>query len=186
MYERRPYEICPLESCEITPEELVGGSRNDEIAERIRRIISAESPIQRPLLLKRLINSIGLQKVGSQMEEYFDQFLPTLGLKETVEAGIPVYWEDGKTLDYFRYSKSEYRYSYQIPVSEAVLVLLEVLSGQEKTITKKALIEAFASQLGYLKKGSQVVALFEEALKMAVQDGRILQTANYRYRIGKF
>ena len=185
MYERRPYEICSLEGCEITAEELVSGSRNDEIAARIRSIIDAESPIQRPLLLKRLINSIGLQKVGSLMEEYFDRLLPSLDLLETVEAGIQVYWKEGQQLDFFRFSKSDYRYSYQIPVSEAVLALLEVLSLQEKTMTRKALLEAFSSQLGYLKKGRQVVALFDEALRMGTADGRICQTANYRYRIGK-
>ncbi len=185
MYERRPYEICPLEGCTITAEELVSGSRNDEIISRIREIIRVESPIQRPLLLKRLINSISLQKVGSQMEAYFDSLLPTLSLKETTEAGIPVYWEEGKTLDYFRYSGPELRYSYQIPVSEAVLVILEILSTKEKTATKKVLLEEFASQLGYLKKGSQVVALFEAALDAAVASGRALQTANYRYRIGQ-
>lgn len=182
MYDRKAYEACSLEIISVTPELLVSGSINDELERRIREIIRVESPIQRPLLLKRLVNSLSLCKVGSEMEKFFSTYLPSLELEESDEDGTTVYHERGKVLDYYRFSDASLRYSYQIPICEASLAIAEILSRKENTCSKKELLLYFAEEFEYQRKGSQVVALFEASLSYAVSKKMIAMTGNYRYK----
>ncbi|MBR1938458.1 MAG: hypothetical protein IJ836_05845 [Spirochaetales bacterium] len=185
MYNKKAYTECSLEVISITPDVLVSGSINDELEKRIRKIIKEESPIQKPLLLKRLINSLSLYKVGSEMEKFFSSYLPTLNLDETTENGITVYHDPSESLDSYRFSDSSLRYSYQIPLCEAALVIAELLSRTESTYNKKYLLDLFSKELEYQKKGSQVVALFEASLAYAVSNNMVTMTKNYRYKTNK-
>lgn len=183
MKEKKPYSITELEELALTPEQILSGAFDDEIRQRMMEVIGNESPIQEDLLEKRVLNSLSLQKLGSRLEPHFAALLEALPARKTEEAGRTIYWRDDAEADYFRPCTSEMRYSYQIPPSEALNAIIQVLENENRKLPKNELLALFASNMEYQRKGSQVTALFLDALELGVASGAIKMTKNYRYYI---
>ena len=162
MIEKRGYTIADLPQTEATAEMIIQHLLDDEIRNRMIETIEAEGPIMRPLLYKRVITSFSLKKVGSRIEPVFDEIASSLQYQVTSDAGETVY-HNGKDENFFRTAPLSERYSYQIPLSEAVHCLQYIISGSERSLTKKELAIRFRDELGYERMGAQVDNLFIRA-----------------------
>lgn len=183
MHEKKAYEKTILEERCVKAEDILSGALDEEIRSRFLQVIEKESPIVEALLCKRMLNSLSIAKMGCRLEEHLRPLLSALPVRTTIEGGNRVYWKDDNAISYFRTSSSELRYSYQIPVSEAVNAILLALENCDHKMGRSELIQAFAENLDYQKKGSQVQLLFTQALKAGVDSGSIKSTKNYRYYI---
>lgn len=183
MHEKKAYEKTVLEERSIKAEDILSGALDEELRNRMLAVIEKESPIIEPLLCKRVLNSLSISKLGCRLEEHIRPILASLQVRTTTEGGNTVFWKDEKDIDYFRTSSSDLRYSYQIPVSEALNAILRALEESDHKMGRSELIQAFAENLDYQKKGSQVQLLFTQALKAGVDKGAIKSTKNYRYYI---
>lgn len=192
MDERRTnYTEAALEVTPITPEMFIGGTMDDDIRDRMLRIVEAEGPVMDAVLAKRLINSYGMQQLGRRLREKFEALLSSMEFPVTVQAGGTVYWQRGleqKAGEYsFGYSLYRYcddeckRYSYQLPVCEVVNALTDAL-GQFNVqfVPKGELFAKTALLLGYQRKGSSVRAILDEALQKGCEIGRFKRSGNGR------
>lgn len=162
MIEKRKYAAADLPQIAAEPEAIISGAMDDEIRERMERTIEIEGPILEPLLFKRVINSMSLKKVGSRIEPVFRRIAMSLSCQKTDEDGVTVF-HNGNDENFFRTAEESDRYSYQIPLSEAVHCLQYIISGSERSLTKKELAIRFRDELGYERMGAQVDNLFTRA-----------------------
>lgn len=183
MHEKRAYEKCVLEEKKLSAEELLSGAYDEEIRSRMLAVIDIESPITEELLCKRVLQSFSLSKLGCRLEEHFRPIIESLPARHTEAEGESVFWKDEAEISYFRTSTSELRYSYQIPIEEAVNAILKALEETDRKLTKSELIQAFSDNFDYQKKGSQIQLLFKKALAQGVKSGKIKVSGNYRYYI---
>ncbi len=176
--EKKDYTVTELEVKEVDASSFVSGEYDSDILGRMRKIILTEAPIREALLFKRTLNSYSLYKNGSRLNEYLLSLVQSLDCTVTTESdGERVYHRENDD-SYFRPTpNAEVRYSYQIPHGEAANAVLYILGKSEKSsYTKSELLRLFISELGYLKSGDKIEALFDAALK----DGRIKRSGNGR------
>ena len=83
--EKRIYKVAEIEETRKEAEELLSRSLDDEIKERMKAVIEAEAPIRKALLYKRVLNSFGLQKVGSRLLSLFEELSLTLPFPTTLD-----------------------------------------------------------------------------------------------------
>ncbi len=179
MAERKEYTVAPLNVIETTPEAITSGSLDEEIRERMLKVIDSEAPILESILFKRVINSLSLKKVGARILPVFDRIASSLAVRISDNGGERVFHKDGDDC-YFRPTPdSEVRYSYQIPTEEAVQCIQYILEKEGRIITKTELSRLFKKEMGYDRMGSQVDALFLKAAKSPA----IKRTGNGRFTI---
>ncbi len=182
MIEKRAYEKTDLEILEVKSDDYLKGDYRKTTEERILAIIETEAPITEELLCKRLLNSFSIQRMGSALDFYLKStVLAEMSVKNEVEREIvqnQVVYHRKDDQGYYRptpENPEEIRYSYQIPVPEAICCIIHVMETSDKTnFSKKQLLEAFSIEMGYLRKGAQVVALFNKAFAEAKKRGVII------------
>ena len=176
MIEKREYVIAALDVISADPEMVLSGSLDDEIRDRMIKVIETEAPIREALLYKRVINSLSMKKVGSRIEPVFHRIAQALPYDRTEENGEMVFHHGNE--NFFRTAIDSDRYSYQIPIAEAAACILYILANENRIITKSELSRLFKKELGYERLGAQVDALF----KAATKDPRIARTGNGRFK----
>ncbi len=182
MINRAEYVGTNLPLSKHTPESILSGVVDDEILDRMMKVINEESPIKESLLFKRVLNSFGLMKLGSRLEPYFNDIAeraPAVRISEDEK----IYLKDDSEIDFFRYSSADLRYSYQIPVLEGVNAITYVLEKENRRLTRKELLQLFSETLSYQRKGSQVVSLFLACLDHGLRKGYFKVSGNHRYFI---
>ena len=178
MIEKREYIATELEEKLSSPEMIISRSLDDEIKNRMIAVIETEAPIREELLFKRVINSLGLVKLGSRLSEVFLDIASTLEYETSAENCKLVYHKDVKNENYFRPTPdSIIRYSYQIPFSEGANCILYILeNSSSSSYTKSALRKLFLKEMNYQKCGAKV----DELYKFALLDPRIKISGNGR------
>ena len=189
MIEKRAYEKTELEVFNVKSDDYLKGDYENETKERILAIIEREAPITEELLCKRLLNSFSIQRMGSALDFYLRSSIllkmaaQGLAKREEVQGQI-IYHKPGDDC-YFRptpENPEEIRYSYQIPVTEAICCLAHVFETSEKTnYSKKQLLDSFSKEMGYLRKGAQVTALFNKAFAEAKKRGVIITKSSGKF-----
>ncbi len=152
------YFVTDLELKQKSSEDILSGSLESDIRERIDKIIKTEAPIYSSLIIKRVLNSYGLRKCGSRIASYLNPIIETLPYPHYKEKDELVFFP--KTIDctLYRPCSEDIRYSYQIPYIEGAEAISEIM--KEKKMNKKALLGEFALRFGYKRKGAQVVTFF--------------------------
>ncbi len=177
MIEKREYRIAELEMLPATPDMITSGSLDDEIARRMSAVIEAEAPIREALLFKRVIYSLSMKKVGARIEPVFRCIAQSLPYEKTEEEGELVFHNGDES--FFRTSIDSDRYSYQIPIDEAVNCILFILERENRIITKSELKRLFQKELGYEKLGAKIEKLFNAACRSQ----RLKRTGNGRFTL---
>ncbi len=189
MIEKRAYEKMDLAVLDVKSDDYLKGYYENETKERILAIIDREAPITEELLCKRLLNSFSIQRMGSSLDFYLKSSIllnmTVQGLTEREEVqGQIIYHKQGDSC-YFRPTPDnpeEIRYSYQIPVTEAICCLSYIFETSEKAnYSKKQLLDCFSHEMGYLRKGAQVTALFNKAFAEAKKRGVIITKSSGKF-----
>ena len=188
MIEKRAYERAELETIPVISDDFLKGDYKEEAKSRILKIIETEAPITESLLSKRLINSFSIKRLGSSLAEYFENALlkeleEEGKIDECIVAGEKVF-HNGKDLSFFRPTPDdpdEIRYSYQIPVEEALNAIIYIFETTGKKFLKKDLLSEFSKELEYQRKGSQVVTLFNKAFEEGKKRGLIKKNSSGKF-----
>ena len=93
---------------------------------------------------------------------------------------IVYYPNENAKCNYFRPSVEGARYSYQIPIIEGVNCIIYILERSNKSFYKTELLNQFAKEFDYERKGSQVVQLFENSRVMAKSINAIKESGNHK------
>lgn len=176
--EKKEYTVAELENKTLTTDDVLSGAFDEDIKERMNRVIAVEAPIKESLLIKRVLNSLSIYKNGSRIDNHLAPILLSLNFNTSLDKDGERVYHTGKNEDYFRpTADSAVRYSYQIPSSEAANAILYILeNGDKNSYTKSELYRLFLSQMEYLKSGERIVELYNAALT----DKRIKISGNGR------
>ncbi len=186
--EKREYEATALTILSVDLDDFLSGMYTDTAVKRMDEIVDCEGPITEELLMKRLVNSFGFQKIGSRLSEYLDSIKDRISYpKERVRS--QVIYHTGRNEDFYRISDDgieRYRFSYQIPITEAANAMLAVFEDdpaiEAKGLLKKELFRLFLEKLGYSKRGSQIDRLFEDTFAFLKENGGIIKKSNGKFK----
>lgn len=176
--EKREYTKANLEQIELVSDDLLSRTMDEMVLDRMTKTIETEAPIRRSLLYKRVLNSLGMVKVGIRLLELFDTLSSSLSFRISEDGDGETVFHSSEEEAYFRPTPdSAIRYSYQIPHEEAAICLLYILeNGEKNSWTRSDLYKAFLSEMGWEKSGRSIEELFSYALK----DSRIKRSGNGR------
>ena len=90
------YEVTDLPLTRIDSSSFLKDRNENEIKKRIKRIIEQEAPITEWLLIKRLINSFGIQKAGTHIRKKMFDILDDMELNKNEEYDKTIYWKDSQ------------------------------------------------------------------------------------------
>ena len=161
------YRATKLKELHLVTEDLPNNL--EVLKERFIAVLYQEAPISEGLLERRVIKSVGMQKIGRIIQELLNQFLPTLNFKYTVYKGVKFYWkdeDDPKSCNLIRKSVEgeNRRDAKDVPIEEAINAIKYVSND---SLSKDDTIRAAANLMGYTRLGSVVLPLFTDAYNKA-------------------
>ena len=179
------YKTANLRERTVMPEDFVSGRYEKGIIQAVNAVMKAEAPISHKLLVKRVVQSYGIARAGSRIQEYMDKIFISLKLAATTQNGEKFYWNpDQKPSNYniVRISPEgeTKRDTDDIPLKEAYNAVHYVLSKQI-SLSEDDLIREAARLMGYTRKGTVVTSIFSSAIESAVRPGRIKKDRNDHY-----
>ena len=156
------------------------GYYTDSVVEDIRTILDAEAPINRRLLIKRLINNYGISRNGVRINTYLTEVFEDMGLVTSGTDDI-FYWKDKEQLEnYSGYRMASERESLDIAPEEVAQAILQVLKEQF-AIDEDGLISETARLFGYASVRDNVLASMKRGLQYLLDVERIIFD-NFKYR----
>jgi len=88
-------EVPPANFYGENVEAFLGYSSSAYIMSQIESIMNTEAPISRDVLCKRILDSWGISRRGSRINERFDRLFANMGLTKTACGDAVFYWGDG-------------------------------------------------------------------------------------------
>ena len=157
------YKATKFKELNLVTEELE--HNKEELASRLASTIYNEAPISEGLLERRVIQSLGMKKIGRIIQELLDDFLPTLGFKYTIYKGVRFYWkdeDDPASCELIRKTGdgNNRRDAKDVPIEEAMNAIRyaqNYMNGEDEIIREAARI------MGYTRLGSVVLPLYIDA-----------------------
>jgi len=176
------YEPAGLKEESLSAEEFIQPLRVDRIKEKIQRVIKKEAPICESLLIRRIVQSFGITRAGSRIQNHMSQILASMDLICVVADGQRVFWgteQEPELYAGFRASGTEEakREARDVPVQEASNAICRVLYEQVGLLESDLIREA-ARLMGYTRSGSIVTELFHKAILCAERQGRVEVSSN--------
>ncbi|MFH0874780.1 MAG: DUF3320 domain-containing protein [archaeon] len=139
---------------------------DNHIIERLRKVIETEGPIEKDLLYKRVLNSYGIQKLGSKINERLDELLHYLKSSNRIYIQRDTISDkDIKNYTQVRISTEEDRPFVNIPKEELAGAIVEILkmnfSATEDTIVADVAKEIYHNN----RTGDKIKGKLKEAIR---------------------
>lgn len=176
------YEPANLKVEAISAEDFIQPIYAQRIEEKVRRVIMLEAPICESLLIRRVVQSFGIMRAGSRIQNRMTQILSSGGFACIISDDQRVFWrtkQEPELYSGFRASGIENakRETRDVPVQEASNAICRVLYEQISLLEDDLIREA-ARLMGYTRSGSIVTELFHKAILCAQRQGRIELSSN--------
>lgn len=166
-YIREEYRVFEKDLSQITIDNFYDRQTKKLIKEAISEIVQVEGPISQPALIRTLINSTGLGRVGKNISEHLDKLVATADVKITRQSGVRFLWNHGSNpADYHTFRFQEQRNTEDIckyELKNAVCCLLQ----ENGPMTKEEITKAMVSLLGYSRSSHRIEECAADAIKAA-------------------
>jgi hypothetical protein len=176
------YQAASLPAVSFTPEEYLLPRNAGAIKKAIQAVLKTEAPISESLLTRRVVQSFGISRAGSRIQQRTAEILQSIPLTCTRQADQNFYWtasQNPDTYPGFRTSVSGVRDAGDIPVQELANAVCGILKKQI-AMPKDELVRETANLLGYSRLGTNVISAVNTGIEYAVKKGRITeQTKDY-------
>ena len=154
----RPYRPALLPEKKLTTAEFAEPRNEKLLRGRVEAIVRTEAPISAKLLTRRLLQSLGMSRLGPRAQKRLDELLTSMKLQTTEREGAVWYWHSGQDPDDyagFRVSGAgdAKRDAADVPAQEAANALCEVLREQV-ALPEEDLLRETAKKLGYPRAGA--------------------------------
>lgn len=182
-----PYSATVLANRFISPEDFITPRYDREIAIAVNTVLEHEAPICETLLMRRVVQSFGIARSGSRIQDKMLRLFAKMNRPYTKQAGVKVYWkydQDPASYTGFRASGEgdNKREAREVPLEEASNAICYVL-GEQISLSDEDLIREGARLLGYTRMGNVVIALMNGGISRAVQQGRITRGKNEKWKL---
>lgn len=176
------YQPAKLKEEMLSAEDFIQPARTRRIQAKVQSVISQEAPICEALLTRRVVQSFGIARAGSRIQQRMAEVYDWMNLSCTTAAGQRVYWQSGQNPEEYTGFRSSgsgaaKREARDVPVEEAANAICCVLYDQISLLQDDLIREA-AKLMGYTRSGAVVTALFTGAIQYAKQRGRIETASN--------
>ncbi len=156
-----------------------------EIQKKLSLVLDAEAPISQATLIRRVVQSYGIARVGSRIQSHMEMLLQKMNLKVTRQDDSIFYWSPAQNPDAyagFRVSgDGESRRDVRdLPVQEVANAIYTVLYEQVSMAQEDLLREA-AKKLGYPRMSGNVLSQLALGLQYAKSRDGITLGANGTY-----
>jgi hypothetical protein len=174
------YQAASLPAVSFTPEEYLLPRNAGAIKKAIQAVLKTEAPISESLLTRRVVQSFGISRAGSRIQQRTAEILQSIPLTCTRQADQNFYWtasQNPDTYPGFRTSVSGVRDAGDIPVQELANAVCGILKKQI-AMPKDELVRETANLLGYSRLGTNVISAINTGIEYAVKKGRITEQTN--------
>lgn len=181
------YKATKLNNRYMSADEFISGWHRTEIVQSVQLVMLSEAPISHSMLTKRVVQSFGIARSGSRIQEYMDRVYAALKLNFTTQNGEKFYWNNGQLPEKYTFIRAtgdgdNKRDTKDVPITEAVNAVCYVLE-QQISLSEEDLIREAAKLMGYTRMGNLVVALFKEAIEQANKQSKIKLGANGKWTL---
>ncbi len=178
----RVYEAAKLSVSTVTAEDFLLPKYTAAIRAKINTVMDKEVPITEALLTRRIIQSYGITRAGSRIQNHLREICLDMGLWYTELNDQRVYWKQGQEpAEYHVWRASgegeHKREIKDVPMIEIVNAVRYVLHSQIG-LPEDVLVREAAKRLGYTRMGTVVVPVITSAIQMLAEAERITQDAN--------
>ncbi len=169
------YRPAVLKTASVSTDEFLSGALDREIRTRIKAVVDTEAPVSERLLIKRVINSFGIQKAGVNVRDVMMTNISALKLKTTADKDIVTYWKNGQTPEMWNVfrvpaSEEEKRDVLDVAKEEIAAAAASLIRGK-KDVPYGDLARETAQLLGYTRMGNNVVDMIKKGIDTAVKRG---------------
>ena len=181
------YKATALSNYSVTPEDFVTNWYDKQIVTTIYRVLMQEAPICESMLIRRVVQSFGIARSGSRIQEKMNSLLSTLQLQRNKKNGKVVYWWDNQIPSKYNMIRTSgegvnKRDAKEVPVEEVVNAIIYVLTEQI-SLSEEDLIREAAKLLGYTRIGNIVEFLVYEGINEASSTGKICRGINSKWKL---
>ena len=146
--------------------------------EKVKAVLDTEAPVAESLLVKRVLQSCGLNKVSSKIQAQNEIIFRKLEVKRSEQDGVRFLWKAEQTPDdYTRFRMTgegvHKRDAKDIPQQETANAVCAVLD-EKGPMVKADLLRETAIKLGYNRLGVLVLTAMERGVNWAEKNGRIV------------
>lgn len=172
---KQSYEICELPILGDSEDFYLPKSRM-QIAKCIERVLTAEAPISKKLLEKRVISAWGMVRAGTKASDVIDEVMMTLPVQRTQTHGNTFFWlEHMNPMEYAIYRVSaegatEARTFDEICAEEIAVAIREILNEQI-SLSREDVVRETAKRFGYTRVGAVIDTLVGIGIAGAEQRG---------------
>lgn len=169
------YQAAALPAQPMTPDEYLLPQKSGAIRKAVQAVLEQEAPVSESLLTRRIMQSCGISRAGSRIQQRTAEILSSMHLTCTKQGDKNYYWLSSQNPDEyqgFRGSASGLRDVGDIPVQEianAVSFMIE----QQIGMPHEELLRETANLLGYSRLGNVVISSVTAGIEFAVQKGKI-------------
>ena len=176
------YAATQLVMEELPADDFLLAKNDTAILSKIREVLSFEAPISESLLTRRIMQSYGIARAGTRLQQKMKKLLTRMEVITTQQDGAIICWDayqEPRTYPHFRINGSgdDRRDVKDVPVQEAANAVCHALREQF-SLPQEDLIREAGKLMGYTRNGSNVIAAFEAAIELAAGQGRIQQSGN--------
>lgn len=181
----KPYQPAVLPAQPMTPDEYMLSQKSGIIKQTLETVLEQEAPISESLLIRRVVQSYGISRAGSRIQQRTTQILGGMQLICTKHGDKNFYWlssQNPNTYQGFRVSASGIRDADDIPIQEIVNAVCTTLELQI-AMPKADLLRETANLLGYSRLGNIVISSITSGIEYAVQRGKIVEQKDDYYTL---
>ena len=181
------YKAAELPSVYVRPEDFITHWYDKQIIQAVYLVLQQEAPICESMLIRRVIQSFGIARSGSRIQDKMDQILPMLNLKCSRNNNQTIYWWDDQKPSQYNMIRTSgegnnKRDAKEVPIEEVINAIRYVLIEQ-LSLSDDDLIREAAKLLGYTRLGNNVEYLIRKGIHVASNSGVICRGTNMNWKL---
>ncbi len=177
---KRPYKFVKPTDAESLGY-ITDGDHEEEIAARLDEIVTAEEPISRPFLKRRLFASLGIQKSSARAESYLDPLIDGASFKRTRAMGTDYFYKTARAISVPRVRVEEEKIRKN-PEDIAVYDVLALIRGALEDRVSMYLDELCGLAAGVfgLRQSEKLTAYMEACVAYGEETGLLVRSVSDR------
>lgn len=166
------YTPCILDSDSANPDLLIEGIYDARIKASINMILMQEAPISKMAVSRKILNSMGISRVGPRLSAYFDVIYNEISVKQTGDTNVFLWNEKQDPYTYSDYRPNSNRDALEI-APEEISNAMRFLLDSKGSMTMHELYRNTARIFNFSRLGNNVVTSMRDGLGNGVMRGII-------------
>lgn len=180
---KKAYRYAKLEQANNLAQYVTSGENDAEITARLKLIASAEEPFSEQFLIKRCLNSLGIIKFGSKVEERMINLINLCDLKSETLCGKKYLRKTDKCLgyDFYRYEAGEpIRKNENDFTPYEIIALIKGLLENKVSLYCDELVNLVCNQLKITRPSDKLIDFINQCINLGVQKGIFIRSISDR------